>query len=154
MSGFEENLNTLKRYKDLERKDIFHLISLNDYNLEYEKVDQETLREYLKVRRAALQGSVHVHVEALRRKEALRSIREDAQRLITVNKYITHLIEEKKEPVDTLLSNLEYSGIFLEEGCNDLESLRRRKRRCSFLKKIFLLVILLLLTFKLASFIL
>lgn len=154
MSGFEENLNTLKRYKDLERKDILHLISLNDYNLEYEKVDQETLREYLKVRRAALQGSVHVHVEALRRKEALRSIREDAQRLITVNKYITHLIEEKKEPVDTLLSNLEYSGIFLEEGCNDLESLRRRKRRCSFLKKIFLLVILLLLTFKLASFIL
>ncbi|KAF9763860.1 hypothetical protein NGRA_1007 [Nosema granulosis] len=135
---FIENLEKLKKSKD--REEAMQLIRMNDYNLEYEKIEGSRLREYMRVRRSVLKRypptKVEAHIEALRRKESLRGIKEEAQKLVSVNRYIRFLLEEKKEPLDTLVDNLEYSEIYTGEANKNLEEERRRRMRCKSLKTV------------------
>ncbi|EOB14371.1 hypothetical protein NBO_28g0010 [Nosema bombycis CQ1] len=144
--SFESNLQDLKVFNskvilsEEDKAKVKNLINLNDYNLEYHRVKKGVLDSYLHLRSSLLSKLslpvLNLHLESLRRKNILLSIKEDAKKLITLNQYITHLIEEKKGPVDNLLDNLEYSEIYLKEASTELEKEIERKKKRRWIKRV------------------
>jgi hypothetical protein len=142
MNQFITNLRTIKSLllKDsIPYKELEYLINMNDELVDCTRIDEESLSEYISIRRkykeSVLDGSRHV--EALRRKNMLENIEEDTEYLVRLNEYIRVVLEEKEKPLDSLVSNLEYSEAYLAESNRQMEAYKNRRFRCTGIKKIF-----------------
>lgn len=152
MDKFSENLKNIKllklKYqtnKSLSNTSEMHsLINSNDKLVETGNINNKILSQYIDERRECINIFVTKQMEALRRKNALQNIEEDAEHFIRLNEYIKILLEENANPVDNLLCNLENSEIYLEESNKNLERYKKRWLKCSTLKKIGRILLLLI----------